>query len=241
MDSFIGSLIEIGLLAAVGLIGAIFMRKDFRVSWFIGALVIALIYNALLTRGFRLIPVLIPGGWNWTGKLLSLAATLAIMSLPGLGWKRCGFTLDQGKHWRWPLGVLVVLCGVLLCGILIARAISWWDGTDDLETIAFQWTMPGFDEELYYRGTLLLLLNEAFRPKVTVLGAPIGYGGLLTTFAFGLAHAVSYKAGVVDFEWMQFAVTGFPALFLLWMRERTGSLLMPVFAHNYINGIFTLF
>ncbi len=40
---------------------------------------------------------------------------------------------------------------------------------------------------------------------------------------------------------MTFAMTGVPALLLLWLRERTGSLLMPVIGHNIANGASTLF
>lgn len=97
----------------------------------------------------------------------------------------------------------------VLSGLFFWMALAGADGRpDSAETIAFQWTMPGLDEELFYRGTLLLALIEAFWPKSRLLGAPIGHGGLLTTILFGLTHALSYKAGVVDFDLMTFAMTG---------------------------------
>ncbi len=36
---------------------------------------------------------------------------------------------------------------------------------------------------------------------------------------------------------MTFAITGIPSLLLVWLRERTGSLLLPVVLHNYANVI----
>ncbi len=69
-----------------------------------------------------------------------------------------------------------------------AMMVSNSSETADFETIAFQWTMPSIDEELFYRGVLLLMMNEAFTRRVTILGAPIGYGGLLTSLLFGLAQ-----------------------------------------------------
>jgi membrane protease YdiL (CAAX protease family) len=45
----------------------------------------------------------------------------------------------------------------------------------------------------------------------------------------------------VSFDAAAFAMTAGPALLLLWMRERTGSLVVPVFAHNVVNGVFVLF
>ena len=44
----------------------------------------------------------------------------------------------------------------------------------DLETIVFQWTMPGIDEELFYQRVLLFAMNEAFKSRVSVLGRKLG-------------------------------------------------------------------
>jgi len=238
MDEFVRTLIETGILAGLGLIGAVIFRNSFRWKWLVAAIALNLFYQALLTRGFWLIPDPVPGAdWNWAGKLAALAGTLAVMSLPAFGWRRCGMTLDQGPRWG---GAMAMFLG--LSALFVGLALSGADGKpDDLETIAFQWTMPGLDEELFYRGTLLLALNEAFRARTNALGAPIGYGGLLTSTLFGLTHALGYEAGAVDFDLMTFAMTGLPSLLLLWLRERTGSLLLPVIVHNIANGASTLF
>lgn len=238
MDELIRTLIETGMLAGLGLVGAVFARGGFRLHWLVAALAMNLVYQALLTRGFWLVPDPFPdAAWNWAGKLVAFGGTLIVMTLPAFGWAKCGVRLDQGPRWR---GALVLFA--VLAGLFFWLAISGADGKpDDAETIAFQWTMPGLDEEFFYRGTLLLALNEAFRPRVNVLGAPIGYGGLLTTILFGLTHALSYEAGGFDIDPMTFAMTGIPALLLLWLRERTGSLLMPVIGHNIANGASTLF
>ncbi|MDP3459552.1 MAG: CPBP family intramembrane metalloprotease [Hyphomonas sp.] len=238
MDELVRTLIETGILAGLGLVGAAVFRSSFRWKWLVAALVLNLAYQALLTRGFWLVPdPFTAADWNWAGKLAAMAGTLAVMSLPAFGWKRCGMTLDQGPRWG---GAIVMFAGLAV--LFFGLALSGADGRpDSLETIAFQWTMPGLDEELFYRGTLLLALNEAFRAKTNALGAPIGYGGLLATVLFGLTHALGYKAGAVDFDLMTFAMTGVPALLLLWLRERTGSLLLPVLGHNIANGASTLF
>lgn len=238
MDELIRTLIETGLLAGLGLLGAVVFRSGFRWKWLAAALALNLAYQALLTRGFWTIPDPFTGAdWNWAGKLVAIAGTLIVMSLPAFGWKRCGMTLDQGPRWG---GAMVMF--VALAGLFFWLALGSADGKPDgLETIAFQWTMPGLDEELFYRGTLLLALNEAFRGRIGIAGAPIGYGGVLTSLLFGITHALSYKAGAVDFDLMTFAMTGLPAFLLLWLRERTGSLVLPVIAHNIANGASTLF
>lgn len=237
-NEFILVLGQIGVVAVLGGLGALVFRRSFDARWFAGALALYFLYDLLLTRGFFLIPNLPEGAsWNWLGKAMSLAGMLVIAALPMFGFTRSGITLRQKSGWIGAFAVFAVLSAVILY-----FAVTTGDGQpDDAETIAYQWSMPGLDEEVFYRGVLLLAMNEAFRAKANVLGAPIGYGGLLTAVFFGLAHAMGYGAEGFSFDAMTFAMTGVPSLILLWMRERSGSVLIPILAHNMINGAFTLF
>jgi len=61
------------------------------------------------------------------------------------------------------------------------------------------------------------------------------------TLLFGMVHALMFKDGAISFDAITFLITGGPSLILLWMREKTGSLLLPALAHNVSNGVFTLF
>jgi len=45
----------------------------------------------------------------------------------------------------------------------------------------------------------------------------------------------------ICFDVVAFAVTASPALLLLWFREKAGSIVLPVLAHNVANGAFVLF
>lgn len=228
---------QLGVVLGLGLGGAALFRKSFRVGWFVAGLGLYVVYDFLLTSGFSLLPDFFPGAsWNWSGKLMSLAGMLVIAALPGFGWRRAGLTLRQGPGW--PVAALV-LSG--LAGLFFYLALSGADGHDDWETIAFQWTMPGLDEEVFYRGVFLLAMNEAFTGRVRILGASIGYGGLIATVLFGLAHGLAFEKGALSFDAMSFALTGGPALILLWLREKTGSVLMPIIGHNIANGASTLF
>ena len=160
---------------------------------------------------------------------------LVVASLPMFGFRRVGLTFTQRPNFRTPL---VVFLGLM--GLFVFLAITDASEMADIETIAFQWTMPSIDEELFYRGVLLLMMNEAFSRRATILGAEIGYGGLLTSLLFGLAHGFGYSDGSFQFDPMTFAVTGIPSLILLWLRERTGSLLLPMLGHSASNGLFTV-
>lgn len=232
-DQILSLLTQLGAIGALALVGALIFRRSVHWGWLIGALLLYAVYDALLSRLFGAVPSIPGSDWNWSGKFMSTGAMLVVASLPLFGWKASGLTLRQNPG-SWPAYLLFVA----LCGLYAYWALSTGDTGADAETIAFQWTMPGIDEELFYRGVLLLAFNEAFRAKANILGARIGYGGLLTSILFGFAHALFWENGAVDFDPMTFAMTGVPSLLLLYMREKTGSLLLPVIAHNVANGIF---
>lgn len=225
---------QLAVVAAFGAVGAMLFERNFRFKWFMASLALFVLYDLLLTRGFYAIPnIPTDARWNWSGKALAAIGMLLIASLPTFGLKKAGLTLAQRNGFLTPLIVTAILGASFFI-----LAISDGSGPADFETIAFQWTMPGIDEEMFYRGVLLLALNEAFKSRVDVLGAQIGYGGLLSSLLFGLVHALAYDDGGFAFNIETFAVTGLPSLILLWLRERTGSLFFPIVAHNFANGAF---
>ncbi len=103
--------------------------------------------------------------------------------------------------------------------------------------------MPGLQEEPSFRGLMLLLLNQAFRDKpLTLLGAPIGWGAVASSVYFGLGHGLGWADGHIAFDALSIAVTGGIGFVLLLIRERTGSLVLPILAHNLANfGNYLLF
>ncbi len=237
----IDSILTIGLHWGVLIVGALVWlaidRKSFRPGWFLAALVIYAGYDFFLSRAFREIPNVIGEEWNWTGKLMAIAFALAVAALPAFGWRKVGLTLRQARG-SWTAWAMLAA----LTAVFFYFAVTTGDGEPaNPETIAFQWTMPGFDEELFYRGVLLVALNEAFRARANILDALIGWGGLMTSVLFGAAHALAWDDGALAFDLATFAMTGGPSLILLWLREKTGSIVMPIIGHNVANGAFTLF
>ena len=228
--------LHMALVAALAGLVALLPGVRLRPGWLLAALLLMLLRDALVLRGHGLVPNLLPGGWAWTGKLVATAGLLLVAALPWFGLRRCGVTFAQARGARPAWRVFVVLAA----GIFM---LAWWfgDGPDDLDTIAFQWTMPGIEEELFYRGLLLLALNEALDGARRDRFAGIGWGGVLSSAAFGLGHALFWRDGGLSFDPLAMALTGAPALLLVWFRVRTGSLLLPVLAHNVANGAFTLF
>ena len=221
------------LLLAGGLIGLL-DRKNFDPRWLLAAALLVAVNDALLTRFYGTMPNLLPGATlNWQGKLLALAATLAIAALPLFGWRRVGLTLAQAPgSLRAALPVLA-----LYCGFFVVMALVFPDGEASGEDIAFQLTMPGLEEEPFYRGILLFALDRAFTGRARVLGVDWGWGAILSCMLFGMTHAFGFSGGAFTFEPMIMALTAIPSFIAVWLRLRTGSLLLPVLAHNFGNAI----
>ena len=230
LDKLIGIAAVTGIIIGAALMLGLIDRRHFHPRWLLVAAGLMIANDLLLS----FTPDLAPGSrWNWAGKIAALSFTLAVAALPALGWHRVGLTLRQRREGR-PVTYAVILATTLLFG---AFALSLPAEAPSLDDYAFQLTMPGLEEESFYRGTLLLAFNEALRGRLRFLGIEWSWGGILATTAFGLAHALSFDNGVMAFDGMAMAMTGVPALILLWVRERTGSLLWPVLLHNYANVI----
>jgi len=88
-------------------------------------------------------------------------------------------------------------------------------------------------EEAFYRGYLQSALDEAFPPRLRVLGAPLGASVLVTSALFALGHLATEvdpnRLGVF-----------FPALVFGWLRARTRGVGAPIVFHMACN-LFTVF
>ena len=57
----------------------------------------------------------------------------------------------------------------------------------------------------------------------------------MISILFGLGHGVAFQEGGFVANWPIVAITGFLGFGLNWIRERTGSVLLAILAHNVIN------
>lgn len=224
-----GTLVILLLLGgAIGLAD----RQRFDARWLVIAALLVAVNDALLTRAYKLLPDVIGGEWNWQGKLLALGATLAIAALPAFGWRRIGLALAQAAG-----SIRAVLpVAALYCAFFVALAFAFPGNQASLEHAAFQLTMPGVEEESFYRGLLLFALDRAFTGRVRLLGVAWGWGSVLSCLMFGLAHAFGFSHGAFSFDPLTMALTALPALIAVWIRLRTGSLLLPILLHNFGNS-----
>ncbi|WBH15951.1 CPBP family intramembrane glutamic endopeptidase, BDIM_20840 family [Sphingomonas radiodurans] len=234
MDGLVSIACIVAMLFAAGGVIALVRPGSVDWRWLAIAAGLVILNDALLTRGYGLLPELVPDArWNWQGKLLALAATLGIAALPAFGWRHAGITLRQAR------GSLLSAVPVVLvyCGFFLAIALAFPDDPPSRETIAFQLTMPGLEEEIFYRGLLLLALDRAFLSRVRWLGVDWGWGAIVSCALFGLAHAFGYADGSLSFDPIVMALTAVPSLIAVWLRLRTGSVAMPIVLHNFGNAI----
>ncbi len=196
----------------------------------------AILVYFLLLRGGSLIPKpafmegLTP---NWAGKTLSLAGTLLMLYfLRRVSFKEAGFTWKQNKGSLRP----VIITGAMTLFFAVASAIAFAPSPNaTFENLLFQATMPGLDEEFFFRGLFLLLLTQAFGRGLKIFGAETGWGFWLVVVIFGLGHGFSFEGGEIAVNYAAIVFTGLIGFVLTWMRERTGSLLVPVLFHNIFN------
>jgi uncharacterized protein len=237
VNGFVALVAIIGLLLLVG--GAIGLthKQSFNPKWLGVAAALVALNDFFLTQGYGLLPdMLPPSDWNWQGKILALLATLAIAALPAFGWRACGLHMDQAKG-SLKSGIPVAL---VYCAFFVILAFTFVSEPASSEEIAFQLTMPGFEEELFYRGILLFALNQAFTGRIRFLSVDWGWGAVLSCGLFGLAHAFGFSEDQFAFDPIAMALTGIPSFIAVWLRLRTRSLLLPVFLHNFGNSILML-
>jgi membrane protease YdiL (CAAX protease family) len=233
MNGLIGLAGTLALLLTLGAVFGLADRRNFSVRWLIIAAMLVAINDALLTLGYGWLPDVVGGTWNWQGKLMALAASIAIIALPAFGWRQTGLTISQEAG---SLKAAVPVAAVY-CAFFVVIALLFPAEPATAEDVAFQLTMPGLEEELFYRGLLLFALDQAFRGRKRLLGVDWGWGAVLSCMLFGLTHAFGYSDGAFSFDPVTMALTAIPSLIAVWLRLRTGSLLLPVLLHNFGNTL----
>jgi len=171
--------------------------------------------------------------WNWIGKLATILASVAIfLLLPQRLKLEAGvLTLPRPPEWKSVIAVSAGLLAFFWAVAFAQKSGGTWTGM--AETVAFQGTLPGLDEELAFRGLVLALLVAAFGKPWRLLGISVGWGAFPLIAFFGLVHG--YTSFGTDLDWFQVFVTGVAGAGLLWLKERTGSIWVAVIVHNLMN------
>ena len=178
------------------------------------------------------IPLLSTVRWNWLGKVAAIAGALAYWRITRLPRDEIGLTWRQRTGSILPALVVIIL----VCAFAWTDEALAADGTNlSAGRLLFQGVMPGLDEELVFRGLLLAFFVRAFGAGREIAGGAFGWAGIAVTFLFAAGHGLVVADGAVVMNWHAFIATGTIGAGLLWLRTRTGSLLLPVITHNLVN------
>lgn len=179
--------------------------------------------------------------WNWSGKIFAIAGSLLFYLL----FKKTFTTIDylsfkQQKNSVKPAFFITIFVFLLAIGL----AFFCIKKSDErLEYFLFQFTMPGLDEELAFRGIMMGLLSNSLQSKIKIGSFDLGNPALLiTSILFGLGHSLQIdNDGNVYQNWFEFLNTFSIGLLLGWMTIRSGNVLMSFCIHGLINTLPKIF
>jgi len=175
--------------------------------------------------------------FNWTGKILSTAFVLGLIYFLKRRKERFdfGLTLKQKKGSLKP-GIIVM---TIYCLIETVFVYLYFGKADfNVESHLFQLTLPGISEEIIYRGFYLGLLNQIFPKKMNIFNAQMGYAAIVITIMFALSHGLSITTDFqINFYPLNMLIPLIFGFIVIWIRERTESVLIPVIFHNITNEL----
>ena len=176
---------------------------------------------------------IIGGNWNWDGKIYGTVCGLVMYFIFRRQFSDNDFfTLKQNKD---GLKSALTVAGVLVAFFILSGVVA--EKEFNLETLFFQISMPGIDEEIMYRGVLLGLMCSALRSGGAAWRNPaIIINGIL----FGLAHSLMYQDGKLVFNVGPFISIGMVGYAFGYIAFKTRSILIPMLTHNICNFSKTL-
>lgn len=205
--------------------------------WVTGAIAVFAIYSSVVfyapsIPGF---PAIDGAQYNWTGKIAAILTTLVMMSVAirSSDWltrERLGLTLRQNDGSLLPA---MIATGAMV-GLVVLLQMLGGDGPQaDAETLAYQATIPGLDEEPIFRGLLLALVAAA----CAKLENAWRWAGIAVTVVFAIGHSFFWSSEGVQFDPIALAYVAILGGLLMFIRLRTGSIVIPILAHNLTNVV----
>ena len=106
--------------------------------------------------------------WNWEGKFLAMVLSIIFVFIyRKIPLAEYGVTLRHHPSSLMPCLILIIF--YIAAGFIIGLLTD--SGYDiSIEYILFELSMPGLDEEIFYRGIGLALLNRAFGKSQNLFG-----------------------------------------------------------------------
>lgn len=173
--------------------------------------------------------------YNWTGKIAAILTTIAMIliakkSSPHFTNETLGLTLRQNEGSLRPAAIATAAMVAL---VVTLQLIGGNNPPIDAETFAYQAIIPGIDEELMFRGLLLAIIAAA----LTEVKNGWRWAGILVTVIFAFGHSFFYQPDGSQFDPIALGYTAILGGLMMFIRLRTGSILIPILAHNLTNVV----
>ncbi len=184
----------------------------------------------------------------WVGyydhHLVQLLFALACIAFLSRGkFSQYGLNFRNAKSsWR-ILGVFCLVCSVLVFFLNVAQPLfahtrPTFDyamtSTNVIGWLSFEWVFVGISEEILFQGLIQTYLSRTWRGVVTIGRLSIPTAGIATTIIFCLAHIGLFHP---HFDWPQQVLAFGLGIYYSTVYYRTKSLLNPILAHNFSDGI----
>ena len=167
--------------------------------------------------------------WNWDGKICGIVCCITLYFIfRKLFNANNFFTFKQNSD-----GVKSATYGAII--IVVVSTIVWSifvNAKFNIETLLFQISLPGIDEELMFRGVLLGLMCCSLRTTRSSFCSP---SIILNAILFGLMHALTITYNSVNFDPIYFVQTGAAGYVWGWITIKSRSVLLAVISHNLSN------
>jgi membrane protease YdiL (CAAX protease family) len=138
-------------------------------------------------------------------------------------------------------GLLLLFVGLRTAAIKFAGLGLSGNESVVLEFLLYQLTMPGLAEELSYRAVIQSGLNKGLGRPWELWGAQVGWGWVITSLLFWAPHAFRVDSQMhLSFYWPTLTMQLVAGFIFGWLRERTGSVLPSMIAHNLVNVVRTV-
>ncbi|WP_347922934.1 CPBP family intramembrane glutamic endopeptidase [Pontimicrobium sp. SW4] len=201
---------------------------------------------ALLSNVLMIVPieyeslVLFDSKWNWSGKLYATLGVLLFLVVYGkFQLKDYYLTLKQNKSFL-KKGILILLVYILIeviSYVFLSNKMPW-----SLDTLLYQLTMPGIQEEVASRAIIIgLLVQVLSSEKKLFKKSRINPAILVASLMFGFGHGLFLNDSLeVTFYAYPFIRTTLIGYLYGWITVKSGSILLALVSHNLLNFITSL-